>query len=133
MAKPAGSYDFRCKHYDILPLENDGDPIMGSKRTSGSFETEVDTVDREQWSAVVQRFADANIYQTWQYGAVRWGPEKLSHCLFKLDGRVVACVQVAIFRAPVVSAGVAYLRWGPLHRSVREGRASTSCRRCWRR
>ncbi|HJV66427.1 MAG TPA: peptidoglycan bridge formation glycyltransferase FemA/FemB family protein [Geomonas sp.] len=90
-------------------------PRTTAIRSLDSFETEVDTIHQAEWSAIIQRFADANIYQTWQYGAVRWGSEKLSHLLLKEQGEVVACAQVAIFRAPVISAGVAYLRWGPLY------------------
>ena len=28
---------------------------------------------------MLDRFSDANIYQTWAYGAVRWGAKGLSH------------------------------------------------------
>ena len=80
------------------------------------FHTEIDSVAKKEWSDITSLFEDANIYQTWSYGAVRWGADNLSHLLLKKDGQVVACAQVAIFRAPIVAAGVAYLRWGPLCR-----------------
>ncbi|MBJ6725359.1 lipid II:glycine glycyltransferase FemX [Geomesophilobacter sediminis] len=80
------------------------------------FTWESDSVGPQQWSAILRPFADANLYQTWEYGAVRWGAPRLSHLLLKRDGGVVACAQLAIFRAPVSSAGIAYLRWGPLLR-----------------
>ena len=60
------------------------------------------------------RFADANLYQTWSYGAVRWGEENLSHLVLRQSGEVVGLAQVRIVCSPLVKRGVAYLRWGPL-------------------
>lgn len=77
---------------------------------------QVDAETPESWGNIVKLFADASIYQTWQYGAVRWGRRSLSHLVLRLDGRVVAAAQLRIAKLPVFSAGVAYLRWGPLAR-----------------
>ena len=59
-------------------------------------------------------FSDASIYQTWAYGATRWGERNLSHVVMRKGGRTLAVAQVRILRAPAVPLGVAYQRWGPL-------------------
>ena len=52
-------------------------------------QAEIDCVTKAQWSALLNHFEDANIYQTWSYGAVRWGERNLSHLLLKQDGEVI--------------------------------------------
>jgi len=37
-----------------------------------AWQVEVDRVDAAEWSHMLDLFDDANIYQTWSYGAVRW-------------------------------------------------------------
>jgi len=59
-------------------------------------------------------FDDANIYQTWSYGAVRWGTKNLSHLVLKRDGEVVGVAQLRIIRPTSLKFGMAYLRWGPV-------------------
>jgi len=76
----------------------------------------VDRIRREEWSALLPQFADASVYQTWEYGAVCWGDKQLSHLILKDAGNVVAMAQVRIVRVPVIGSGVAYVRWGPLWR-----------------
>ena len=41
-----------------------------------------------EWSQMLDLFDDANIYQTWSYGAVRWGRKNLSHLVLKRNGEV---------------------------------------------
>jgi hypothetical protein len=59
-------------------------------------------------------FDDANIYQTWSYGGVRWGEKNLSHLVLKRAGEVLGLAQVRIVRPTRFKFGMAYLRWGPL-------------------
>jgi lipid II:glycine glycyltransferase (peptidoglycan interpeptide bridge formation enzyme) len=59
-------------------------------------------------------FDDANIYQTWSYGAVRWGRKNLSHLVLKRDSEVVGMAQLRIVRPTNLKFGMAYLRWGPI-------------------
>ncbi|MDB6169032.1 MAG: hypothetical protein JWM88_1896 [Verrucomicrobia bacterium] len=68
----------------------------------------------ESWSEIVAQFDDASLYQTWAYGSVRWGGRNLSHLVIRAGGAVVAAAQLRIARVPVLPAGIAYLRWGPL-------------------
>jgi lipid II:glycine glycyltransferase (peptidoglycan interpeptide bridge formation enzyme) len=81
---------------------------------SGSLVVKVDGQTPESWSAVLAQFTDANFYQTWAYGAVRWGSHNLSHLVIRRQGQVVAAAQLRIARLPLIPAGVAYLRWGPV-------------------
>jgi lipid II:glycine glycyltransferase (peptidoglycan interpeptide bridge formation enzyme) len=88
--------------------------MAGKKIFNGSLDVQVDGQTAETWSAILEQFADANIYQTWAYGAVRWGIRNLSHLVIRQDGQVMAAAQLRIVRLPLLPAGVAYLRWGPL-------------------
>jgi hypothetical protein len=85
------------------------------------WQIEVDRATLEEWAGMLDCFEDANIYQTWSYGAVRWGGKNLSHLVLKRDGDVVAMAQLRIVRPTKFNFGMAYLRWGPqCHRRGRE-------------
>lgn len=75
---------------------------------------EVDNVCRGSWARIMLQFSDAYFYQTWSYGAVRWGENNLSHLVLKRDGEIVAAVQVRLIRIPGIGSGVAYVTWGPM-------------------
>lgn len=86
-----------------------------------AFQIEVDASTPAEWSSMLDCFADANIYQSWPYGAERWGARNLSHLAMTQDGEVVAMAQVRIIRPTPFRLGLAYLRWGPLfHRKGQE-------------
>ena len=78
------------------------------------YRADNDAVTAAEWSKLLGHFEDANIYQTWSYGAVRWGEENLSHLVLHRNGEVVGLAQVRIICLPLIKRGVAYLRWGPL-------------------
>jgi peptidoglycan/xylan/chitin deacetylase (PgdA/CDA1 family) len=80
----------------------------------GQLTVDVDQIDESGWSSIVRLFSDANVYQTWAYGAVSWGEEQLSHLVLRRDGQPVAATQVRVVRVPVVGSGIAYVRWGPM-------------------
>ena len=67
------------------------------------YTIETDNIDKEAWSRVLLEFDDANIYQTWSYGAVRWGEKNLSHLLLKKGGEIVAAAQAGIAKLPFLS------------------------------
>jgi hypothetical protein len=75
---------------------------------------DIDAVTAAEWSQLLGRFEDANIYQTWSYGAVRWGEENLSHLVLRRGGEVAGVAQVRIIRAGILNRGIAYVRWGPV-------------------
>ena len=68
----------------------------------------------ESWNGILDQFADASIYQSWAYGAVRWGANNLSHLVLRRNGQIVAGAQLRIARLPLLPVGIAYVRWGPL-------------------
>jgi lipid II:glycine glycyltransferase (peptidoglycan interpeptide bridge formation enzyme) len=91
------------------------------RRMDPVWQSEVDRAAPEEWSRMLDWFEDANIYQTWAYGAVRWGRKNLSHLVLKRNGDVVAMAQLRVVRPTKLNFGMAYLRWGPLcHRRGRE-------------
>jgi lipid II:glycine glycyltransferase (peptidoglycan interpeptide bridge formation enzyme) len=75
----------------------------------------VDRVTPEEWGEMLDLFNDANLYQTWSYGQVRWGKENLSHLVLKQDGEILGIAQLRIVRPTRFKFGIAYLRWGPLY------------------
>ena len=79
-----------------------------------AFEVEIDSVTEPQWSGLLDHFEDANIYQTWTYGSIRWRAKNLSHLLLKQSGEVVGMAQLRIVRPKNFRMGIAYLRWGPI-------------------
>lgn len=83
---------------------------------SSPFQVVVDGQTPNSWSAILDQFADASIYQTWAYGEVRWGARNLSHLVLKRGETLLAAAQLRIAKLPLLPAGIAYLRWGPLCR-----------------
>jgi lipid II:glycine glycyltransferase (peptidoglycan interpeptide bridge formation enzyme) len=78
------------------------------------FTPEIDRVSQADWHKHLEKFSDANLYQTLCYGAVRWGEKNLSRIVFKNSADVLGIAQLRIVRTPVIGSGIAYLRWGPL-------------------
>jgi len=83
---------------------------------SSALSVRIDTVTETEWNAILPLFDEANFYQTWAYGAVHWGEQQLSHLVLEQAGDPVALAQLRIVKLPLLRAGVAYLRWGPLCR-----------------
>jgi lipid II:glycine glycyltransferase (peptidoglycan interpeptide bridge formation enzyme) len=81
---------------------------------SSGWQIEVDRATPAEWSKMLDLFDDANIYQTFAYGGVRWGEKSLSHLVLKRDGEVLGMAQLRIVRPTPLKFGMAYLRWGPL-------------------
>jgi FemAB family len=79
-----------------------------------SYQVEVDRATSASWAEMLDLFRDANLYQTWSYGAVRWGRENLSHLVVRKDGEVLGICQLRIVRPVSLRFGLAYVRWGPL-------------------
>ena len=112
----------------LSPEEKSGlrrDAVQGpaidiSRETGLSFlsdpawQVEVDRVTRAEWSQMLDLFEDANLYQTWSYGGVRWGERNLSHLVLRRGCKVLGMAQLRIVRPTHFKFGIAYLRWGPL-------------------
>ena len=78
------------------------------------WQVKVDRATPAEWSQMLDLFDDASVYQTWAYGAVRWGRRNLSHLVLKRNDEVLAIAQLRIVRPTNLKFGMAYLRWGPL-------------------
>jgi hypothetical protein len=84
------------------------------KSQESAYAVETDNVGKDEWTNIIQNFDDASIYQTWSWGAIRWGEKNLSHLVLKKDGEIVAAAQSWLVTIPVVGAGIAYVKWGPM-------------------
>ena len=93
------------------------------RELSGGYAYEADAIDKDTWHGLLATFDDATFYQTWSFGAVHWGENRLSHLVLSHDGRVVGLVQLQVFRVPLLAAGVAFVKWGPLWQKRGEGRS----------
>ncbi|HTZ95273.1 MAG TPA: peptidoglycan bridge formation glycyltransferase FemA/FemB family protein [Terriglobales bacterium] len=82
--------------------------------SSSALRVEVDQVTPAAWPRILDLFADANIYQTFSYGAIRWGAKNLSHLVLKRNDEVVGIAQLRIVQPTSLKFGMAYLRWGPI-------------------
>ncbi len=90
---------------------------MNMTAPESKYKVEVDSVDQKAWDNIVGEFEDAVIFQTWSYGAVRWGHGNLSHLVLRREDVPVAGAQARIMRLPLIGAGIAYITWGPLWRA----------------
>lgn len=81
---------------------------------------EIDRIGEREWNELLPQFADATIYQSWAFGAICYGEKQLSHVVVRSGAVAMAIAQVRVVRLPIVNAGVAYVRWGPLWRRVGE-------------
>ena len=102
MSLMCGQSTLMSREIGLVPLP---DPV---------WQVEVDRVTPAEWSSMLDLFDDANLYQTWSYGAVRWGRKNLSHVVLKRNDEVVGITQVRIVRPTSLKFGMAYLRWGPI-------------------
>jgi len=80
------------------------------------YTAEVDTLEDHRWDQILQEFDDANIYQTWPYGAVTYGRRNTRHLVLRKDGNIAAMALARIAKVPLINVGIAYVRWGPLWR-----------------
>ena len=78
------------------------------------YSVEVDNINKDSWNDIIQKFDDANIYQTCSYDEIRCGRRNISHLILKKNDTVLAAAQARIVRVPIINAGIAYVRWGPL-------------------
>jgi lipid II:glycine glycyltransferase (peptidoglycan interpeptide bridge formation enzyme) len=85
-------------------------------KDSEDYTVSVDQISKIEWEQLLLEFDDATIYQTWSYGAIRWGQANLSHIVIKHKGKIIAAAQLRIVKIPLLKAGIAYLPWGPMWR-----------------
>ena len=113
-----------CSQSAVMGRETELNPMLDPV-----WQVEVDRATPCEWSSMLDLFDDANLYQTWSYGAVRWGAKNLSHLVLRRNGEVLGIAQLRIIRPTRLNFGMAYLRWGPLcHRHGRELDAEAALR-----
>src|SRR5664280_2205414 len=83
-------------------------------KDSADYTVSVDQISKIEWERLLLEFDDATIYQTWSYGAIRWGQANLSHIVIKHKGEIIAAAQLRIVKIPLLKTGIAYLPWGPM-------------------
>lgn len=81
---------------------------------NAEYQVEVDGVTASEWSRLLLQFEDANLYQTWSYGTIRWGEKNLSHLVLRRNGAVVGIAELRLIRPRFLPGGIAYMRWGPI-------------------
>jgi len=74
---------------------------------------ELQAVPRDEWEGVVDRFADASLYQTSVYGSVSWAEHQVERWILREGGTVAAMAMVRVIAVPFLRVGVAYVGWGP--------------------
>jgi hypothetical protein len=89
---------------------------LKKRELDAGWTSEVDMVDELTWCQMLGEFDDANIYQTWPYGAVISGRRNMGHIVLRKDGCAAAIAQIRIAKLPLLNIGIAYVRWGPLWR-----------------
>ena len=87
------------------------------KNLDPEYISEVDQISKYDWASVIEKFDDANLYQTWPFGFHSWGENKSSHIILKKEGKIVAAAQARIFEIPIIKAGFAHISWGPMWKS----------------
>ncbi len=103
-------------------VQEEGYIELKKNNLNSDYSVEIDSVSKKEWEEILKNFSDANIYQTWSYGAVRWGEKNLSHCVLKKDGEIAAAAQVRIVKVPLINAGIAYVTCGPMWQSKKSSK-----------
>jgi hypothetical protein len=77
---------------------------------------EVDGVGRAEWSALLARFEDATVIQSWDFPAALSAGGRVSRVVVRRGDEAVALAQVRVVELPVIRRGVAHVSWGPVWR-----------------
>jgi len=94
-------------------------PRIGSNDSandSAAFHYAVDSLGAAEWNTLLAEFSDAVIHQSAAFGALRWGTEEVSNIVLYEDDQPVAAAQVIVVRMPLLRAGVAHCKFGPMWR-----------------
>lgn len=103
---------------DLAVMSSGGAPVRGGgagvPEDADRWRLEVDAVDQEGWSRLMETFEDASLYQAWAYAVAGGGRREASHLVLRGEGTVLGCCQVILRRIPLLGCGVADIKWGPL-------------------
>jgi len=81
------------------------------------YTAEIDSLHDNDWNDILNKFDDANLYQTWAYNEIRSGAKRASTLVLKYNGEIVAAAIVRLFLVPLIKEGIAYVYWGPMWRT----------------
>jgi len=85
------------------------------KKSAGSaLGTEITLKSESEWLSIIEKFEDANFYQTRTFGKHSLGGSKLEHFIVKQNGIIVGAAEVRILTVKFLNRGIAYIRWGPM-------------------
>jgi lipid II:glycine glycyltransferase (peptidoglycan interpeptide bridge formation enzyme) len=84
------------------------------KHLGSNYAFKVNYMTKHEWTDCLLGFKDANIYQTWSYGVIRWEEKNIRHVILKKNGITISAAQVLVIKAPILEKGIAYVRWGPV-------------------
>lgn len=76
----------------------------------------VECLGKGDWDTLLVGFHDANLYQTWSYGAVQRGQGQLRQIVLREHGQVLGCCQLHLLRLGFAGLAAAQFKWGPLWR-----------------
>jgi len=91
---------------------------MANLKSTLKYSVHVDQTSQSNWMSLLSKFDDATIYQSWSYGAIRWGEKNLSHLILKQDNECIAIAQCIIKKLPIIVTGIAYIPWGPIWQRI---------------
>ena len=98
-------------------LAHDAAERTGGERGRSAPRVEVVQRPGGDWDAMTAEFADASYEQSVAYAASRWGARRLVGIVLRdAAGRPLAAALAVTARLPVVGAGLAYVKFGPLWR-----------------
>lgn len=81
---------------------------------------------------MLSRFADASIYQSWPYESAAHPKFRVSRMVVYENDVPIGLVQAGLVTAPIIRAGLAYIRWGPVWRLKNQEANPDRLRRCLR-
>ncbi len=100
----------------VSPLQNhvpERDAVVGHNT---GFRCEIDKLSQADWNSLLTQFSDAVIHQSATFGSLRWGADKISSIILYEHDQPVAVAQLAIVSMPLLGAGIAHCKFGPLWR-----------------
>jgi len=90
--------------------------MAGARANAAGSVYEADCLTPSQWDREVADFADASLDQTALYADALRGARRNSHIVVRSGGGIVAAARVFVLAAPLVPAGLAYVKFGPMWR-----------------
>jgi len=71
-------------------------------------------LNSSEWGLVLNKFSDANIYQTEEFSKFSFGGENIEQFVVESKNRIIGAALVRIKLIPRLNKGVAYIRWAPM-------------------